>query len=75
MCIKLPFRIYFKNIYQILKECFGLNDSNQGYKKTDMNMRIIEEQPIIEDSHISNSDSETEKESDQELEKSYDFIN
>ena len=69
MCLSIPFRIYFKNISEIIKDCFGLEEEKKNKKNSEINMGLIEEQPILNlEESVFISDSE------EELEKSYDFM-
>ena len=72
MCLSIPFRIYFRDISDIIKDCFGLKD-DKSFKKNseqpEINMDIIEAQPISDDEgtvFLPNSSDE--------LDKSYDFM-
>ena len=73
MCLSLPFRIYFKDISEIIKDCFLLKEEKKKSKKSDkseINMDLIEAQPIK---------SEYQNEvfipsSGDELEQSYDLM-
>ena len=75
MCFSIPFRIYFKDVSEIMKDCFGLNDEKKKYnRKTSsrISMDLIEAQPVS--SSEDDDDSVFLHNSDEELEKSYDFM-
>lgn len=70
MCLSIPFRIYFKDISEIMRDCFGLEEDNSNNKKnSEIDMGLIEEQPISD-----SDDSVFIHDSDDELDKSYDFM-
>lgn len=70
MCLSIPFRIYFKDISEIMRDCFGLEEDNSNNKKNyEIDMGLIEEQPISD-----SDDSVFIHDSDDELDKSYDFM-
>jgi hypothetical protein len=73
MCLSIPFRIYFKDISEILKDCFGLKDEKKNNHNREINMDLIEAQPILDDKLIKKQPV-LEPNSDEELEKSYDFM-
>lgn len=71
MCLSIPFRIYFKDVSEIIKDCFGLDDEKHtNYKKkSEIDMDIIEAQPVSDD-----ESSVFLHNSEDELDKSYDFM-
>jgi len=71
MCFSVPFRIYFKDVSQIIRDCFGLNEdkyASKNRKPSEIDMGLIEAQPVSDD------DSVFLHNSDEELEKTYDFM-
>jgi hypothetical protein len=71
MCLSIPFRIYFKDVSEIMRDCFGLKEEKQMKNRniSEIDMDIIEAQPVSDD-----DSSVFLHNSDEELEKSYDFM-
>jgi len=70
MCLSIPFKIYIKNISEIIKDCFGIKEDKYTVPcKSKINMDIIEAQPIYD-----KDDSVFLYNSGDELDKSYDFM-
>ena len=76
MCLSIPFRIRLKNGIDILKDCFGLNESTTINNKNKQKLIIIE-QPKKNNENVDlemGNIIESLKNSDDELDESYDFI-
>ena len=74
MCFSIPFRIYFKDVSEIIRDCFGLQKDKTNYKnsnKNEINMDLIESQPILNDHDEGNVFL---PDSDEELVNSYDLM-
>ena len=75
MCFSIPFRIYFKDVSEIMKDCFGLNDEKKKYNRrpsSRISMDLIETQPVSSDDDDNASVFLNNLED--EIEKSYDFM-
>jgi hypothetical protein len=73
MFLSIPFRIYFKNIYEIVDSCcccfdYGLEDNTNNIKKSD-NKKIITKEPTQEEKEPTQEEKECA-----ELESTFDFI-
>ena len=76
MCLSIPFRIQLKNLTDIFKDCFGLNEPSTINNKNKQKLIIIE-QPKKYNENVDlemGNIIESLKNSEDELEESYDFV-